>query len=80
MSLPQPGDVSRRFDVTPDGREHYRLPAYGYLEKIVLEPAGGELLPNMDASRPYVLAVALVGPDGTTIPLRVSPWCRAVVE
>lgn len=50
---------------------------YGYLESV--EVSFGHLLPNMDASSHYEIAVTLIGPDGRTIPIAACyAHCRSV--
>lgn len=63
-------------DVRRDLLGNFIIPPYGFLSELRIRPK--ELLPNMDASNPYVLSVSLVDSEGTRIPITVQSICEKV--
>jgi len=67
-----------RFHLLEDRRTHYRLQAYGFLERIEILPRID--VPNMDASQSIKLEIALYDQAGNEIPIDVIEVCQGVKQ
>lgn len=68
--------TTTRLHATPSAREHFNLPAWGWIEEIEIRPRVE--LANFDASSTYRLEVRLIAPNRTDVPLDVTVVCRDV--